>query len=103
LTDTPRFIEATPSRPPAISLTIDGEPLLVPPGRSILAAILCHRPVLRTQAVSGEARAGFCLMGACQECWIWRSDGVRLRACTTPVEDGMVLTTGTPPGFPRHG
>jgi len=36
-------------------------------------------------------RAGFCLMGACQDCWVALTDGRRLRACTTLAEDGMAL------------
>jgi NADH dehydrogenase/NADH:ubiquinone oxidoreductase subunit G len=30
-------------------------------------------------------------MGACQDCWVWSADSGRIRACTTPVTDGMVL------------
>ena len=33
-------------------------------------------------------------MGACQDCWISLADGRRLRACTTPVRDGMAIDTG---------
>jgi len=32
-------------------------------------------------------------MGACQDCWVWTSDGERLRACTTPVVAGMSIIT----------
>jgi predicted molibdopterin-dependent oxidoreductase YjgC len=41
-------------------------------------------------------RAGFCLMGACQDCWVWTPEGQRLRACSTTVEPGMRVLT-TPP------
>ena len=47
-------------------------------------------------------RAGFCLMGACQDCWVWLADGPRVRACTTPVAEGMHVLTHAPPEFPRH-
>jgi NADH dehydrogenase/NADH:ubiquinone oxidoreductase subunit G len=40
--------------------------------------------------------AGFCLMGACQDCWIWDDDGRRLRACTTYAEQGMRIRTTWP-------
>ena len=36
-------------------------------------------------------RAGFCLMAACQDCWVRLADGRRLRACSTPVEPGMAV------------
>ena len=32
-------------------------------------------------------------MGACQDCWVRTADGVRLRACTTPVEADMQIVT----------
>jgi len=38
-------------------------------------------------------RAGFCMMGACQDCWVWTASGERLRACTTPAEPGMSVVT----------
>jgi NADH dehydrogenase/NADH:ubiquinone oxidoreductase subunit G len=37
-------------------------------------------------------------MGACQECWVTAApDGTTLRACTTPVADGMDIRS-LPPG-----
>jgi predicted molibdopterin-dependent oxidoreductase YjgC len=86
---------------PTIAISIDGETVEVPRGQSILASILSFRATLRTQTVSGEPRAGFCLMGACQECWLWLDDGRRVRACTTTVEAGMAICTTVPPGFPQ--
>jgi hypothetical protein len=41
-------------------------------------------------------RAGFCLMGACQDCWVWTPDGDRLRACSTVAEAGMSVLTRPP-------
>jgi len=46
-------------------------------------------------------RAGFCLMGACQDCWVWLADHSRVRACTTVVADGMHVLSTAPPGFPK--
>jgi predicted molibdopterin-dependent oxidoreductase YjgC len=31
------------------------------------------------------------MMGACQDCWMQREDGTRLRACSTYIEAGMRL------------
>jgi predicted molibdopterin-dependent oxidoreductase YjgC len=39
-------------------------------------------------------RAGFCMMGACQDCWIATAEGERLRACSTFIAPGMALVTG---------
>ena len=88
---------------PAVTLSFDGTPLTATAGDSILAALLIHGLVVRTLEFGGEPRAGFCLMGACQDCWVWSGHGGRLRACTTPVTDGMALFTEPQPPMPSHG
>jgi len=96
-----RFVAVARRTSPTITISIDGESIDVPKGQSILTSVLTHQSALRIQMASGLPRAGFCLMGACQECWIWLSDGQRVRACTTPVTDGMEICTSAPAGFPR--
>ncbi|HEV7257215.1 MAG TPA: (2Fe-2S)-binding protein [Bosea sp. (in: a-proteobacteria)] len=76
-----------------VTLTLDGEPIGATAGDSVLAALLSHGPILRRLEFGGEPRAGFCLMGACQDCWVWSEAGGRIRACTTPVAEGMRLFT----------
>jgi predicted molibdopterin-dependent oxidoreductase YjgC len=51
---------------------------------------------LRDSEFGDGARAGFCLMGACQDCWMWTSTGERVRACTTFVAPGMSVITHQP-------
>lgn len=97
-----RFVRVARWTSPTITISIDGEIVEVPRGQSIMASVLSFRTTLRTQMVSGAPRAGFCLMGACQECWVWLDDGRRVRACTTTVDAGMAVCTTAPPGFPRH-
>jgi hypothetical protein len=58
-----------------------------------MVAMLDNVRRLRESEFGDGTRAGFCLMGACQDCWVWTSDGKRLRACTTEVADGMNLVT----------
>jgi predicted molibdopterin-dependent oxidoreductase YjgC len=74
-----------------IPFTIDGEPAQAREGDLLLTAILLHRPALRRFEFGEAHRAGFCLMAACQDCWVGLADGRRLRACTTPVEPGMAI------------
>ena len=64
-------------------------------GDTVLTAVLTNAAKLRESELGGTARAGFCLMGACQDCWVQLADGERLRACTTFVEPGMRVRTGT--------
>jgi hypothetical protein len=56
--------------------------------------VLTQAAQLRRSEFSGEPRAGFCLMGACQDCWMTTESGERLRACGTFIEEGMRLVTG---------
>lgn len=75
-------------------IVIDGEPVEAFLGESLLVAMLSRLARLRVHETDGAPRAGFCLMGACQECWVLCEDGHRLRACTTPVTAGMRVRTG---------
>lgn len=48
-------------------------------------------PFSRTNPVSGDRRAPYCMMGVCFECLI-RIDGVAsVQSCLTPVRNGMVV------------
>ena len=74
-----------------IPFTIDGAPAEARAGDLLLTAILLHRSSLRRFEFGDAHRAGFCLMAACQDCWVSLADGRRLRACTRPVEPGMAI------------
>ena len=87
----------------AVTLSFDGRPINATAGDSILAALLENGAFVRRLEFGGEPRAGFCLMGACQDCWVWSATGGRIRACTTRVSDGLELF-GEPQGMaPAHG
>ena len=92
------FVRLKPRSGPRIPFTIDGVAAEAAAGDLVLSAILLHRPALRRFEFGPEERAGFCLMGACQDCWVRLGDGRRLRACTTPLEPGMAFLTGTGDG-----
>ncbi|WP_297841156.1 2Fe-2S iron-sulfur cluster-binding protein, partial [Pseudomonas sp.] len=47
---------------------------------------------VRGSDFSAEPRAGFCLMGACQDCWVRLGDGRRVRACSTLLEAGQTIS-----------
>lgn len=86
---------------PAVTILLDDVPLTARKGETVLAAILTHTDHLRRNEANREKRAGFCLMGACQDCWVWIGDAGRGRACTTLVADGMRISMHSPPGLPR--
>lgn len=77
-----------------VPFVLNGKSATALEGDTVLTAILTHRAQLRHNEFSHEARAGFCLMGACQDCWVMTESGERLRSCSTFVTAGMQLTTG---------
>ena len=77
----------------AVEITCDGRAVTALEGDTILAAILAAGGHLRISEFEGAPRAGFCLMGACQDCVVWTADGTKLRACSTPVSAGLEIFT----------
>ena len=93
---TGQFTRVAEAGRPEVQITVDGRTLVARAGDTVLTALLVDGRRLRDNEFERRPRAGFCLMGACQDCWIWRPDGGRVRACSTPVEAGMVLLTRSP-------
>ena len=83
-----RLVERTGADVP---FTIDGKPALAKEGDLLITAILLHRQNLRRFEFGAGARAGFCMMAACQDCWVLLADGRRVRACSTLVEPAMAV------------
>ena len=94
-----RIVRLTAVRESVLHITVDGCPTVARAGDSVLVAVLAAGPCLRHSEFTGEPRAGFCLMGACQDCWMWTEDGRRIRACTTRAWDGLAVTTRPPSGW----
>jgi predicted molibdopterin-dependent oxidoreductase YjgC len=77
---------------PALAFSLDGASAMGQEGDTILTAVLTLRAHLSQSEFEGDLHAGFCLMGACQECWV-TADGAPVRACGTLVTEGMRVTT----------
>ena len=60
-------------------------------GDTVMTALLTLRANLRITEFERAPRAGFCLMGACQDCMVQTEDGARLRACSTLLREDMRL------------
>ncbi|MBD8597484.1 (2Fe-2S)-binding protein [Pseudomonas sp. W2Oct36] len=75
-----------------LPFTLDGQPASGLQGDTLLTAVLTAEDSLRGSDFSGEPRAGFCLMGACQDCWVKLGDGRRVRACSTLLEANVGVT-----------
>lgn len=79
-----------------VRFTLGETPVEALEGDTLLTALLVAGRHVRRSEFGGEARAGFCLMGACQDCWVALGDGRRVRACTTLVEEGMAVAGEAP-------
>ena len=88
-----RFIRLGETGRKGVKIRVDGNEVEALAGDTLLVAMLCSVDHVRQSEFGNEVRAGFCLMGACQDCWVWTADGDRLRACTTPAVAGMSIVT----------
>ena len=84
-----RLVRLAETDRPGLTIFHDGRPLAALAGDTLLTALLSNGVALRRNEFDGGPRAGFCNMGACQDCWVVFEDGSRTRACTTEARDGM--------------
>lgn len=95
--DGAQFVRVAERERAAVAFTLDGHPAQALTGDTVLTAILVAQRRVRVSEFSGLPRAGFCLIGACQDCWVRTEAGARVRACSTPIADGMRIVTGAQP------
>ena len=84
-----RFVRLAETGRARVRIVIDGHPVEALAGDTLMVAMLDNVRQLRASEFGDGRRAGFCLMGACQDCWVRLGDGRRVRACATPLEAGM--------------
>jgi hypothetical protein len=89
----PQFVRVAELQRAPLPFVLDGQAVSALRGDTVLTAILTQQRQLRHSEFSGEPRAGFCLIGACQDCWMRSEEGLRLRACSTLVTQGMRVVT----------
>lgn len=80
-----------------VSITLDGR--IVAAAEGIPLGAVLHRErdgVLRHTRRSGAPRGLFCGMGVCFDCVVTVDDRPGVRACVTPVADGMRVVTDSP-------
>ncbi|MEA1671993.1 (2Fe-2S)-binding protein [Nitrospirillum sp. BR 11163] len=93
---TGRFVRLAETGRAELTIHVDGAPIRALAGDTLMVALLTAGTHLRASEFGDGRRAGFCLMGACQDCWVWTEDGERLRACSTQPVDGMRISTRQP-------
>ncbi len=83
----------TEARQP-LTIIVDGEPVKAFAGESVAAVLLAQGLRTFRHTEKGAPRGLFCGMGVCFDCLV-TVDGVdNVRACMTPVVEGMVIDTG---------
>mgnify|MGYP005837326561 CR=1 FL=1 len=83
-----RLVDSARAR---IAFTLDGAPAEALAGDTLLTAILTNADHVRASEFGDGKRAGFCWMGACQDCFVWVDGLGRMRACTTLLTPGMAV------------
>lgn len=93
-----------PGGGPAVTITVDGEPFEAREGESVLAALWAAGVrAVHVTARTKEPRALLCGIGLCFDC-IVTVDGERsVRACMTPVAEGMAVELQKDAGWEGHG
>ena len=72
---------------------VDGEPIETVAGRSIGAVLLERGVRVLRHGPAGDPRGLYCGIGVCQECRVRVEGRGTVRACVTPLEEGMRVTT----------
>ena len=81
----------------AIEVTVDGRHVRAHLGETVGAALLAEGMRVFSHDAAGRPHSLFCGIGVCYECSV-TVDGVpNVRACVTPVAEGMVIETGARP------
>ena len=91
-----RFVRLGETGRAQVGFSINGRPASALQGDTLMVAMLNNVDHLRQSEFGDGKRSGFCLMGACQDCWVWTAGGGRLRACSTLVSEGLEISTQQP-------
>jgi sarcosine oxidase subunit alpha len=86
-------IERDTQRGRPFSIRVDGHRVDTFEGETIAAAMLQHDAAIR-RGPTERRRGLYCNMGSCGECMVTLvGSGRRVRACLTPVADGLEVAT----------
>jgi predicted molibdopterin-dependent oxidoreductase YjgC len=79
---------------PIVSFTFDGVRVEGRAGEPIAAALIAagYR-VFRTMPKRADARGGYCMVGRCSDCLVVVDGTPNVRACITPISEGMRVGT----------
>lgn len=78
-----------------IKINIDGNEVTAFEGETVAAVLLAEGRRAFRYTRGGQPRGLFCGMGICFDCLVTVNGSPDIRACITPVSDGMVVETGS--------
>jgi predicted molibdopterin-dependent oxidoreductase YjgC len=79
-----------------ITIYVDGRPVTAYDGETVAAVLLAEGIyAFRRTTETGEPRGLFCGMGICYDCLVTVDGVANVRACVTPVAEGMMVETGS--------
>lgn len=81
-----------------LSIEVDGEPVQAFAGETVATVLLAQGRRAFRHTEQGTPRGLFCGMGVCFDCLVMVDGVENVRACLTPVADGMVIATASPDG-----
>lgn len=77
-----------------VTISLDGRLITARDGEPVAVALLAAGVrVFRSMPISKEARGGYCMVGRCADCLMVIDGALNVRACMTPVHDGMSIMT----------
>lgn len=77
------------SRPPPISILVNGQPVACYPGETVAAALLASGYRAFRKSKANAARGPYCNMGVCFDCMVTIDGQGFRRACLADVTEGM--------------
>jgi NADH dehydrogenase/NADH:ubiquinone oxidoreductase subunit G len=76
-----------------LTIQVDGEPVQAYAGETVATVLLALGLRTFRHTEQGAPRGLFCGMGVCFDCLVTVDDVENVRACMTPVTEGMVIAT----------
>jgi sarcosine oxidase, subunit alpha len=87
-----------------VSFSFDGQEITGRTGDTIASALMAHGiRVLRHSDRLGEPRGIYCGIGHCFECRVTVNGTTGVRACITPISEGIEVCSGHPIEPDREG
>ncbi len=92
-----RFRRTAEPQGTRVTVTVDDRALSLPAGEMLAAALLAEGiDGFHSSVTADERRGPVCLMGSCYQCIVTIDGRPQVRACRTPVRDGMTVDLAAP-------